>query len=49
MDNRIKHWRADVEEAIRENDPIHLRIVLDRVFSEIEEEVEGFDPSDFDE
>jgi U3 small nucleolar RNA-associated protein 14 len=30
-------WRREVEDAIKEGDEIHLRIVLDRVFSEIED------------
>lgn len=42
MDDRIRHWRREVEEAIRENDPVHLGIVFDRVFSEIESAVDGF-------
>jgi hypothetical protein len=44
MDDRIIDWRRDVEEAIRENDLTHLGIVLERVFSEIDDAINGFDP-----
>jgi hypothetical protein len=39
MDDRVDAWRRDVEEAISENDPVHTRIILDRVFQEIEDAV----------
>ena len=36
MREDTKEWRKLIEEAIEEGDKIHLRIILDQVFSDIE-------------
>lgn len=41
-------WRRDIEEAMRDGDETHLRIVLDRVFEEIKDAVGSyFDGDDY--
>jgi len=41
MREDIKEWRKLIEEAIEEGDKVHLQIVLDQVFSEIEDALSG--------
>jgi hypothetical protein len=43
MREDIKEWRKLIEQAIEEGDKIHLQVVLDQVFSDIESVLSGPD------